>query len=323
MGILPARGGTRIWQICDNRTTQIDSMSSFIGYALDRNGRLLYAQAVSPSNEGLIALPHTTLWLADTAAPFLRSKLLDLPQSVGSVLVTWLTDIAWLDATHFIALGQQLNTTTLCPPPPQPSPTLCPIHLFDLRDSIFDAHGIVAVGTLGDGGARLAQVIGTDSATSYALADDGATVVFTRRDNSQLFSVPLAGGLVRTVGVVRPDSGELLGVACRDTECVVATAPIALTYGGDSDIHGRPQTWAHVVGQDFLDTHTTSDLRVMSLADGTVRTVRNENGIMATPRLSPDGEALVVQFGGVWGHLQTFLRDPTTANLRILTGVLP
>ncbi|MGH7584170.1 MAG: hypothetical protein ACREL5_13185, partial [Gemmatimonadales bacterium] len=299
MGILPAAGGTRLWQLCDNRTTQGDSMSSFSGYALDRHGRLLYAQAVSPSDEGLIALPHSTLWLADTTAPFVRQSLLVLPVTVGPVAVTWLTDITWIDSTRFLALGQQLNTTHLCPPPPGTEP--CPGRWLDLRDSIFDAHGIVTIGTIVGSSATLAPVEGTDSATSYSLADNGATLVFTRRDDPRLLSVPSAGGIARMIGTVLADNGELLGVACRATACVVATAPIATTYGGDSDPLGRPQSWAHVLGQDFLDTSTRSDLRVVSLIDGSVRIIRTAPTIMATPHFSPDGNALVVQFGCIWG----------------------
>src|ERR1019366_9399129 len=75
IGVLPAGGGQRLWQLCDDRATQTDSVSSFSGYALDSAGQLLYAEAVS-GNTQLHALPATTLWLADTATPFARTPLL-------------------------------------------------------------------------------------------------------------------------------------------------------------------------------------------------------------------------------------------------------
>src|SRR5579862_9420510 len=43
MGLLPAAGGSRLWQWCDNRATQLDSSSSFTAYALSSSGALLYA----------------------------------------------------------------------------------------------------------------------------------------------------------------------------------------------------------------------------------------------------------------------------------------
>ena len=50
MGILPAAGGSRIWQLCDDRAVRADSVTSFTAYALATDGRLLYAEAIAPAS---------------------------------------------------------------------------------------------------------------------------------------------------------------------------------------------------------------------------------------------------------------------------------
>lgn len=65
--MLAPASGTRIWQLCGNRAVRDDSVTSFAAFAMDNVGQLLVAEAVSSIHEGLIALPRTSLWLADTA----------------------------------------------------------------------------------------------------------------------------------------------------------------------------------------------------------------------------------------------------------------
>ena len=158
IGLLPATGGTRIWQLCDNRATQGDSVNSFAAYALGTDGRLIYVEAAAHAGLLAPAAPdESTLWLADSAAPFQRRPLLTLPTFVGSTRVAWLADIAWTGPTTFIALGQDfplLGHCNFCGP----------------MDSIF--YGVAVVrGTITATGATLAIVPGTAGATSYSFAE--------------------------------------------------------------------------------------------------------------------------------------------------------
>ena len=316
IGLLPPSGGTRIWQLCDERFVRNDSISSYTGFALGSSGKLLYAEAsgplASPQN-----IPNTGLWLADTSSPFVRTRLLNLPLDVGGFVVNWLTDIAWTGPSTFIALGQQWNTLRVC------SVINCPGATQALKDSTFSADGRIVVGTIAGDHATLTAIAGTDSATGYSLVDAGAAVVFIRRDNLRLLKVPVTGGVPTTIARVTPtDSGELLGVSCKAQACVVATSNVVLSYGGDTDEFGRPQTYAHVVGAP-QSTGVGGDLRTVSLATGEVAIVRLFAGIPATPHFSPTTNDVVMQVGGIWGHLQTFARGDANSALHLLSGLVP
>ena len=140
LGLLPATGGTRLWQLCDNRAVRDDSASSYGAFALDSAGRLLVAETVSSANAGATALSQTTLWLADSAHPYVRTSLLTLPLTVGTTVVTWLADISWTGPNTFIALGQQFSSEPHCIGPGLSM--VCPS-----RDSIWaDTGGVVVRG---------------------------------------------------------------------------------------------------------------------------------------------------------------------------------
>ena len=296
LGLLPAAGGTRIWQLCDERATQTDSVNSFLAYALGADGRLLYAEAVSRSGAGSTAPSETTVWLADSAAPFRRRALLTLPTFAGTTPVSWLADISWTGSTTFIALAQDFSALGHCF-------NCAPI------DTIFYGQAVVR-GAITETGATLQVVSGTTGATSYSLAENGASMVFTRRDDRRLFRVPAAGGTVTSVGIVSPNGGaQLLGVSCRGSICVVAVDPVTLSTATPNGV---------VFGQ--LNPGAT-ELRAISLTTGVGQVIRTTAGLVATPQISPVTGDLVAQVGGGFGHLQTF--TSSGSDLHLYQGLVP
>ncbi|HEY4319876.1 MAG TPA: hypothetical protein VGM77_01755 [Gemmatimonadales bacterium] len=292
-GLLPVAGGTRLWQLCDNRAARHDSANVYTAYALGRGG-LLVAEAISGVKN--LALPVSTLWLADTATPYVRRTLLTLPQAVGGTVVNWLSDIAWTGPTTFIGLGQQVNTephcvTALLPVSGQIA-TQC-----NSTDTLWAASGGVVVrGTILGEQATLDVVGGTLGAISYSLAENGASIVFTR--GTDLYIVPAGGGTPLLVPTASASARKFsLGVACKGELCIVARDSIAV----------EPPRSAF-----FLNGYTiplgTMELHQISLTSGADRIlVSNADHIIyATPKVSPVSDAVVVQLGGGWGHVQTF-----------------
>ncbi len=306
IGLLPPQGGTRRWELCDNRAVRADSLSSYEAFALDSTGRLLVAEAVSRRSSVGSSLPYTTLWLSDTAHPYVRTSLLTLPVRTDNLQVTWLADIQWTGRTSFLALGQLEGLTA--------------------GDSIFAQSGSVLRGTISDGAATLASIAGTDSATSYSLANDGATLVFTVAHDTRLFTVPLTGGVpvpdrIRRSGpdTVQTLPAEPTGVSCAGSVCIVARDSVTVfgTYFDLAD--GRcSATPCQRFGSRRANGGAT--LRRISLTTGSDEVLAMACATYQTPKVSPIGSDVVVQCGGNWGHLQTTgLRG---SDLRLIKGAL-
>lgn len=299
IGLLPAAGGTRIWQLCDNRATETDSVTSFQAYALGADGRLLYAEATAPAGAQSTAPSETTLWLTDSTAPFQRQALLTLPMFAGSTRVAWLADIAWTGPATFIALAQDLSLLGHC-------------HFCGPIDSIFYGQAVVR-GTITATGATLTVVPGTLGATGYSFAENGASIVYTLRDDRQLYKVAAAGGTATVVGVVTPNGiAQLLGVSCRASNCVVAVDAVTLT----SAPANGPIIFPSINVGAF-------ELRAMSLTTGIAQVLRTGAAatVFATPQVSPVTGDVVAQVGGAFGHLQTF--TSSGSDLHLYQGLLP
>jgi hypothetical protein len=322
LGLLPATGGSHLWQLCDNRAVRNDSLSSYSGYALDSAGRLLLAEATAPANS-FADLPRITLWLADTATPYVRTRLLALPQTVSGFTLTWLSEIRWTGANAFIALGQQFGAAPHC--------NMCQCNPCP-RDSVFGDGGIVVVGAIVGGVATLQAVAGTDSATSFSLAENGASIVYTRHHDLRLFKVPIAGGTPVPMPVQRslPDTaalmaGELAGVSCKGSTCIVASDDIFLT---DQYVAGCTGGICEL----FAGFHAAlgkSQMQLLSvpLAGGATQVVQAgvlSSMVFASPQISPVTGDLLFQRGGVWGHLQTYVTAGRgNGELHLLKGIVP
>lgn len=305
LGLLPAVGGTRIWQLCDNRAIRLDSLSSFTAFALDSTGRLLAAEAVGSMRPG--SVPTVALWLADTATPYQRTPLLTLPVTVGSMQVTWLADLQWTGANSFLALAQQFGTVQ------------------GGVDSIFAGGGEVVSGTIANGHASLGAIAGTDSATSYSLAEGGTSLVFTVPHDLRLFKVPVSRGTPTPMPMVGtgPDTasqitGALVGVTCRDDECVVAQDAVLIT-----GVYIAILPRSGVLGQSELSFQLLSDsmkLRTVNLATGDEQVVRMATSLFASPMLSPVTNDVVVEVGGA-GHIESAASG--RSDLYLLHGIFP
>ena len=257
LGILPAGGGVRIWSLCDDRVTMIDSTRSFAAFSLDSSGRLLYLEVVGTLRGG--SPSGTVLWLADTTAPFQRRAIGSFPRPIGDSVIDWLADIRWTGQNEFVALGLRFG-------------------LFPhgaVLDTVFLGRGVIK-GTIGNGEAILTLVKGTESAVSYALANQGRTIVFGTNGQPlvptpppPLQSVPVEGG-VPVVIAARPGLG-IQGVSCADTVCVAAS---------DGQLLWR-----------------------VSLNSGALEMVASNLSGLYTPMVRPGSSDVVVQSGGSVGHL--------------------
>ena len=297
LGLLPAAGGTRLWELCDNRATRDDSVSSYSAYALDANGRLLVAEAVSGARFNELPT-HTTLWLADTAAPYARTTLLALPVQADTTLVDWLSEITWTGPNTFLALGQRFTTAPSC------------LACGGRPDSAFVvAGGVVIRGTIAGGHAAIAAVAGTAGATAYSLAEGGSAIVFTLAHDLVLHKVPVAGGSpVPTPQPAAHDTlanqvGELVGVSCRAEVCITARDGIIVTanYWQLVPVFG----WQYTIAIGSVLPQGKMELRRVSLLDGSDVIIRTGPAVYATPLMSPTSDDVVVAVGGAWGHLQT------------------
>jgi hypothetical protein len=271
MGLLPVAGGTRFWQWCDTRATESDSSSSYAAYAMGRDGRLLYVETLTPALFPFQA-PDTKLWLADSAAPFRRRRLATFPVIVGDSTVNWLADLEWTGPRTFIGLGQQYL--------PEAGPPI---------DSVYRGEFVLR-GTIADQGATLVAVPGTAGATSYSFAEGGASIIFTRIDNTNLLKVPAAGGVPEIAASATSRSGvQLFGVSCRNSICATAVGPARL-----SPLTGSTEP---VGGGQF-------ELRSISLSTGTGSTVLSRNQVISSPLLLASGD-VIAQLGAGFGRLQT------------------
>lgn len=292
LGMLPANGGTDVWQLCDNRAGQEDSANSFPGYALSVRGQLLYVEA----NTARGYFPTPTLWLADTARPFVRTSLATLPIAFGPLTITWLTELTWIDSTSFLALGQHFGEFSHC--------ALC-----GTPDTTFDDAGAVLAGTISGGHATLQVVTGTLGATDYSLAENGGSIVFTLRDDNTLHRVPVTGGTPTQIEGVAPGGSQLVGVSCKGSMCLVAVDPLHL-----SEAFGSGTQYPSI----GADPRTIVSIDLEAANAQTLYTATSD--IISTPRVSPVSGDVAVQLGGVWGHLQTF--GSSTSDLHLLRGLV-
>lgn len=266
MGVMPITGGTRRWQYCDNRPEEIDSLNSFTAFAMDTGGRLLYAEAVG-SRVFTFDDPRSTLWLADSATPFRRQRLLQLPLAGQDSAVNWLADLRWTGASSFLALGQRLAFVSHC--------DQC-----TAVDSSFYQLGILR-GTITAGTATVSVIPGTVGATGYAVVGGGASVIFARLGSPDLFEASLSAGTPTTIASNVAAAGEeILGLSCRATDCMIATGPVP-----------GPGVYR---------------LRRVSLSPGAGATVVYTSGtILSMPLLTTNGN-VIVQVGPEFGRLRTF-----------------
>ncbi|HEY4321074.1 MAG TPA: hypothetical protein VGM77_07820 [Gemmatimonadales bacterium] len=287
VGLLPAKGGTQSWTLCDDRFGSADSTNSFPAYALGADGRLLYLESQSRNN----STPTPVLWLADSAQPFRRTAVATFPISFSSGLYNWLGDLKWTGPNSFVGLAQAWNTAP---------------HTFQsfLQDTLLaNIRGVVISGTIAGGRATLAPVPGTDGATGYSLAEGGASIIFTTLADAALHRVPVAGGTPTTVATI-PTSNQLVGVTCKGGTCIVADAPVAISADQGGGVLPGPR-----------------DLRTVSISTGATTLLSGTDVFYSSPQWAPTSNDIVVQVGGTVAHLETTYS--IASDLHLLVNLAP
>jgi hypothetical protein len=213
--------------------------------------------------------------------------------------VAWLADIAWTGPSTFIALAQDFAIFAHC-------------RDCGLDDSLFVGEGVVR-GTISASGAALEVVAGTTGASSFSLAQNGASIVFTRRDDPRVFQVTSSGGAETVVASIA-GAQQLLGVSCKASLCVVADDPVTLSAAiGGSAVFPSIVSGPRELHSISLATGTVQSILVLGSSDVTP--------IIATPQISPLTGDVVAQVGGGFGHLQTF--STSGSDLRLFQGLVP
>jgi len=263
MGLIPVQGGTRSWEYCDNRGNEVDSLTSFTAFALASDGRLVYAESTTPRRLPFDSA-RVSLWLADSATPFRRTLLAKCPTILGDSVVNWFADISWTGPSTFLAVAQRMQTVFHAPQSPA-------------VDSLFLGEHVVR-GTIIGNTVTLIAVPGTAGATSYSVAEGGASIIFTQRDNLNLMKVPVAGGVPVVAAAATPRLGaQLVGVSCRSATCMVGIGEASPT-----------------------------EVRAVSIATGAAATVLSRSAqTLSSPLLTASGD-VIAQFGPGIGRLQTF-----------------
>jgi hypothetical protein len=238
---------------------------------MGRDGRLLYVEIVTPRLFPF-QTPDTKVWLADSSAPFRRRLLVTLPVVIGDSTINWFADLTWTGPNTFIGLGQQYL--------PEAGPPI---------DSVYRGQFVVR-GAINDQGAVLTAVAGTAGATSFSLAEDGASIIFTRIDNTNLLKVPADGGVPEIAASATARTGvQLFGISCRNSTCVTAVGPARL-----SALTGSTEA----VGSGPFE------LLSVALATGTASTVLSRSQVLSSPLLLRSGD-VIAQLGAGYGRLQT------------------
>ena len=231
--------------------------------------------------------------------------MLTLPITINGTSIGWLSDITWGGPSTFVALAQDVSIQFNCPRGCNP------------EDTIFVASGgLVVRGTIKSGGATLEGIAGTSGATGYSLAENAATIVFTRLHDMRLYKVAALGGatsLLATIAGSGPNAAiyELLGVSCKGTQCVVAADPVWL-FDTPADVAPPNVARGVQAGSRLLFS--------VSTVDGSTQPLRSTDDLVATPVISPASGDVVVQIGGVLGHLQAV--GLNTARLHLFPGLV-
>ena len=327
LGLLPAGGGTRTWQLCDNRAVR-DGIRQQLRSVRARQRRAAARRRSGGAGEPRVRAGSECHPLARGYRQAVRADHAAHATANGERLRGNVDFGSHLDRRNtFIALGQQFNSLPHCDAC-RCSP--CP------RDSIWGDGGVVLIGAIVGNTAILQAVSGTDSATSYSIAENGTSIVFTRHHDLRLFKVPIGGGAPAPPPVLRtvPDTGsllsaELVGVSCKGITCIVASDGIFLTDAYSAPFQSGfgcpPPSNPCLIFAGFLGP---MQLRSISLATGAVQVVQTgaavPSQVYASPKISPVSGDVVVQRGGVWGHLQTYA-TPGRGNgdLYLISGVVP
>ncbi len=303
IGIVPALGGTRQWSYCDLRGNLMDSAARFPAFGLSPSGRLAVVEGTyrrpTLNCPGCPTPPirdatGKSFWVTDTTdAPGHRQPLAPLPSQMGSDLVSWASQLTWVNDDEFIlAASRYVHDGTRETPEP-------------LR--------LVRV-QLGSAGASFTSLVGTEGATAFTF-DGTGNILFLRGqywtihqpppqapetrflNDSVILRIRVSGGPVDTFAITPSRFGTL---NCNTEICLATTSDIACAAPspGSNTPTCRVDTPATltclvrctgVSGELFRFSSRTGGFSSLSLPGGTGSAVLHP---------SPDGTRLAILRGG-------------------------
>ena len=214
INILPAGGGSAIWQGCDTRGSFGDSTHAIDDYSVGPGGRVLFSTVARDSKWDHLGLAdplplfffsHGDLWLSDTGSFTAAHKVLMLYSDVNPPLVAGpsgfmtVDDVAWLGPNEFVAMGSELTSNDL----------FGPLQLLH--------------GTITASGVTLTAIVGADGASTGAITAAGTEFVVVTGPLS-LGALPISGGAVTPFATVPAAVGRnIAGVSCQATRCAILT----------------------------------------------------------------------------------------------------
>lgn len=177
LGLLPARGGTRVDEICARSAGSLDSLDAFTGPAVSEGGRLAYVFAQSRPNT--VNPDHSALRVSTLSAPGTYQDILPFPTNIAGLKVDGVSHIRWLSETRLVFLALSISYPRPAPQaPPDTVPSGIAVCLIDLAN----APG------------QPVLLAGTESATSVDVGPDPETLLFTRAGDGNVFHYDVASG---------------------------------------------------------------------------------------------------------------------------------
>ncbi|MES2306942.1 MAG: hypothetical protein V4558_15680 [Gemmatimonadota bacterium] len=207
LGLIPAAGGSMIWQLCDRTLTHYrDSNDVFVSAAVGGMGELLYMQTHQRPGFFFPVGTEAELWLGSRHAPYAqRRHLLRLYRddnghpTVTPDQINWLTDLQWAGSGAFIARAYYLRPDSLLTP-------------FGIT------HGVISRDTT-----LLTIIPGTAAIGRFASAEGGSTIVYDKPGNV-IVALPVAGGPERIVDTLPfAPSRAVVSLSCQQELCLVVT----------------------------------------------------------------------------------------------------
>ncbi|HEY4321854.1 MAG TPA: hypothetical protein VGM77_11840 [Gemmatimonadales bacterium] len=215
--LVPAAGGSVIWERCEDRislTFPLDSAAFFPAAAVNGDGAVVYVEADKRAFQGVALVDpvfeHTELWLSDTVESLRnRRHLMTLyndnngAATVGPAVINWFTTMRWTTSTTLLAIA------------------------INARPMGDDSTLGVARIAITDARATATILPGTERATAYSTARNGSSLVIAR-DLLGLFSVPAAGGAASALPTVPAAQGRhIVDVSCVADRCLVLTVEMS------------------------------------------------------------------------------------------------
>lgn len=205
LGLLPAAGGSGTFMDCDRRAGQLDSLNRLVTAAVDAAGRTLSVVSVGPIDTVVPVREHLELYLGNTRDKGDRRRLMTLYHDIAGQAVVpsgtlnWLTDIAWLDADRFIALGHHSS----------PALTLQLSYL-----------GLV-IGQIGPDSATTTLL--TDRPRPFQIAAGPGGTILLAYGSGEIVAIAANGDARWTSRVPLAPGARMLGVGCYAGGCLAVT----------------------------------------------------------------------------------------------------